>query len=110
LLDEADLVIAMAREHVREAHAVQRDAFPRTFTLKELVRRGAAAGPVGRDLGGWLGAIDEERDPAELLGRDESDDIADPMGRPRRRFRSCADEIEANIIALADLLWPRGAP
>jgi protein-tyrosine-phosphatase len=110
LLDGSNLIIGMARRHVREAHTVQRGVLPRTYTLKELVRRGAEFGSAGRDLEGWLGPIDQERDPADLLGDDEIDDVADPMGRPLRVFRSCANEIEANIIALADLLWPRDGP
>lgn len=110
LLDRSNLIIGMARRHVREAHTVQRGVLPRTYTLKELVRRGAEFGSAGRDLEGWLGPIDQERDPADLLGDDEIDDVADPMGRPLRVFRSCANEIEANIIALADLLWPRDGP
>jgi protein-tyrosine-phosphatase len=110
LLDVADLVLGMAREHVREAFVTHRAASPRSFTLKELVRRGTAAGGPQGDLEDWLDALDAERDPTELLGSDRRDDIADPMGRSRRRFRACADEIEANIIALADLLWPGDAP
>ena len=35
----ADLVIGLARQHVREAVVTAPEAWPRTFTLKELVRR-----------------------------------------------------------------------
>jgi len=106
LLEAADLVLGMAREHVREAVVAYRPAAYRTFTLKELVRRGTAAGRPPGDLDAWLRALDEDRDPRGLLGSDAEDDVADPMGRSRRRFAACADEIEANIIRLADLLWP----
>jgi len=110
LLAEADLVLGMAREHVREAFVTERAAAHRSFTLKELVRRGTSAGGPEGDVADWLGALDAGRDPTELLGSDPRDDIADPMGLSRRRFRACADEIEANVIALADLLWPGAAP
>lgn len=105
LLNGADLVVGMTREHVRRTGVVDHSAFPRTFTLKELVRRGATVGPVERALTDWLNAIGGDRDSAELMGEAEIDDIADPMGRSLRRFRACADEIEDKTMALADLLW-----
>src|SRR4029077_847666 len=43
-LAEADLVVGMAREHVRHAAVLLPDAWPRTFTLRELVTRGRQAG------------------------------------------------------------------
>src|SRR5687768_8238326 len=49
LLRSADLILAMAREHVREAVVLDPSLWPRTFTLKELVRRGEAVGPRGQD-------------------------------------------------------------
>ncbi|MDQ2825788.1 MAG: hypothetical protein M3Y04_02285, partial [Actinomycetota bacterium] len=42
VLAAADLVVGMAREHVREAVVLDPGLWPRTFTLKELVRRGEA--------------------------------------------------------------------
>ncbi len=44
LLEGADVVIAMAREHVREVAVLDQDALRRTFTLKELVRAAEAQG------------------------------------------------------------------
>ena len=43
LLQSADLVIGMAREHVREVAVVEPAAVDRAFTLKELVRMAEAA-------------------------------------------------------------------
>jgi protein-tyrosine phosphatase len=110
LLADADLVVGMTREHVRQACTLDRNAFPRTFTLKELVRRGAAVGPAADGAGAWLDLVGQGRDPAGLLGQDPVDDIADPMGRSLRRFRSCADEIAAHTTTLADLVWPQTDP
>ena len=101
---EADLVVGMTREHVRDAFGLHREAFPRTFTLKELVRRGRAVGPASAGLEPWLDEIATTRDSADLLGDSRADDIADPMGRSLRVFRACADEIEDQIVALAGLL------
>ena len=47
-----DLVIGMERKHVREAVVLRPEAWPRSFTLRELVRRGDADRPAAplRDL------------------------------------------------------------
>lgn len=110
LVATADLVIGMTREHVRRTFAIDPHSFPRTFTLKELVRRGSEAGPVADGLDDWLERLDEGRERVGLVGQDPHDDVADPIGRPLRRFRACAGEIEAHTITLADLVWPRVEP
>ena len=53
----ADLVLGMSREHVRHAVVTAPDAWPRAFTLKEMVRRGEETGPrmPGEPLGGLAG-------------------------------------------------------
>ncbi len=43
--DGADLVLVMTREHVRDVVVLDRDAWSRTFTLKELVRRAQGVEP-----------------------------------------------------------------
>src|SRR5688500_4239423 len=45
MLATADLLLGMARMHVREAVVMLPSIWPRAFTLKELVRRGADVGP-----------------------------------------------------------------
>ena len=54
-LGAASLVLAMAREHVRHAVVTEPAAWPRAFTLKEIVRRGQQAGPraSGESLADW---------------------------------------------------------
>ena len=54
LIEGADLVLPLAREHLREIVVTSPEAFPRTFTPKELVRR-AAAWLIARQRadGGW---------------------------------------------------------
>ena len=104
----ADLVLGMAREHVREAVLIQPDLFPRAFTLRELVRRGRAVGPRGPDeaLPVWLDRAADGRRPADLLGSSPDDDIADPIGAPMAVFRRVATEITELTRAVADLGWP----
>src|SRR5207244_3940599 len=89
MVDDADLVIAMARVHVRESAVLEPSAFRKTFTLRELVRRGEAYGPA-TDLDGWLDAIGAGRRPSELLGDDPADDIADPIGMPDEAYEETA--------------------
>src|SRR5688572_16289124 len=59
LLAGADLVLTMERAHVREAVATNPAAWPKTFTLKELVRRATAVGPrhPEQPLDDWLASL-----------------------------------------------------
>lgn len=114
LLTGADLVLGMAREHVREAVVLTPTVRDRAFTLKELVRRGGAIGPRadGESLDAWLGRAGEGRTLQDLLGASDDDDVADPIGRRLPAFRDALDEILALSEALAGLVAPRtvGAP
>jgi len=104
----ADLVLGMAREHVREIVVRAPEAWPRTFTLKELVRRGKAVGPRVNDeqLESWLTRVSLHRTRQGLLGSSELDDVADPLGGLPSAFGQTADEICALCISLGELLWP----
>jgi len=118
MVAQADLVIGMAREHVREAVALRPEAFPRTFTLRELVRRAGAVGPrrpvPGADPGAdalepldaWLARVSAGRRPTDLLGEHPGDDVADPMGMSRRAYERCATDIEDLVEGLVDLAFP----
>ena len=70
-LAAADLVLGLSREHVRHCAVLRPDAWPRTFTLRELVRRGAQAKPAmaGRADGRLAGARRRWPGPRDLLGR-----------------------------------------
>jgi protein-tyrosine phosphatase len=103
----ADLVLGMAREHVREAVVLVPEAFPRTFALKELVRRGAEKGPrsPGEPLGAWLDRVHDGRTTAGLLGGSGDDDVADPYGRARSVYARTAEELEELLDRLVHLAW-----
>lgn len=103
----ADLVIAMARRHVRESVTVHPDAWARTFTLKELVRRGEAWGPrrPGQSLSGWLAEVHEGRRTSALLGDDPLDDVEDPIGAADHVYESTAVELDDLIGRLVDLAF-----
>ena len=109
LLAGADLVVAMAREHVRDAVLMLPEVRLRTFALKDLVRRAEAGGPrsAGQPLGDWLAVVGRDRTTADLLGASEADDVADPIGRSASRYRACAAELDRLLGRLAELAFPR---
>ena len=110
----ADLVVGLAREHAREAVLASPSAWPKVFTLKELVRRAERAGRRASDepLEAWLAKLHAERTYDDLMGDSPADDVADPVGQGRRAYERTADELDSLIGRLADLAWPssRGAP
>lgn len=106
-LGGADLVLSMAREHVRHAVVTEPAAWPRTFTLRELLRRGQHAGPrlPGEPLASWLARIQNGRDRVALLGDSPGDDVADPMGGPADAYVTTATLLDELVGALVDLCW-----
>jgi protein-tyrosine phosphatase len=103
----ADLVLAMARTHVREAVALAGPAvLGKAFTLKEIVRRGEERGgrAPGEALDAWLARLAAGRRPTELLGDSDVDDVADPIGGPRRSYERTADELDDLTARFARLL------
>jgi protein-tyrosine phosphatase len=107
LLRSCDLVLAMAREHVREAVVLDPALWPRTFTLKELVRRGETIGPRRHDeaVGDWLARAAQGRRIAELAGSSPADDVADPYGGPRSAYERMAVELDDLVDRLVTLLF-----
>jgi protein-tyrosine phosphatase len=106
MLLETDLVIGMAKEHVREAVLLEPDVWPRAFTIKELVRRGEEAGGRAPDqpLGEWLSKVHAGRTRADMLGASDVDDVADPIGRRRTFYEQTADQLEDLTARLARLI------
>jgi protein-tyrosine-phosphatase len=106
LLAGADLIIGMARTHVREAVTLFPDAWGRSFTLKEIVRRGEERGgrAPGEALAEWVARLHAGRRLPDLLGDTEVDDVADPIGGPRRGYERTADELDDLTARLARLL------
>jgi protein-tyrosine phosphatase len=102
----ASLVIGMTRHHVREAVVTYGSDIERTFTLKELVRRGEEVGPRHPDetLVAWLARVGSGRRTVDLMGDDEGDDIADPVGRPRSVYEDTARALETLLRQLVALL------
>jgi protein-tyrosine-phosphatase len=106
-LGRADLVIAMARMHVRHAVVVRPEVWPHVFTLKELVRRGEAIGsrPAGEPLSGWLGRLHGARDRRALLGQCPDDDVSDPIGGPPQDYHDTAALLDTLMGHLVEVCW-----
>jgi protein-tyrosine phosphatase len=104
---EAQLVIALSRDHLREVILLDPRTLQRAFTLKELVRRAAAAGTRPRpvELADWLAILASDRDPRHLLGGSRDDDIADPIGKPRSAIRRTAADIDELVGRAVESLW-----
>jgi protein-tyrosine phosphatase len=110
MLERADLVIGMAREHVREAAVLHGDALRKTFTLKELARGAQAIGPRSADepLADWLVQIARSRSRTALVGvgYDEELDVEDPVGRGRPDYEVAADLLDALLGTVVALAFP----
>ena len=101
----SDLILGMAREHVRDAVLLRPEVRGRAFCLKDLVRRGEAFGrrPADQPLDEWLGLVGAERTTNDLLGASPADDVADPIGQSISRYRACADELDDLLDRLTAL-------
>jgi len=106
LVADADVVLGMARRHVREATVLDTSAFRKTFTVRDLVRRGEQHPSTGGDLVAWLDVIGRGRRPTDVLGDDADEDVADPIGKPDAAYERTAVELEALVDRLAVLLEP----
>jgi protein-tyrosine phosphatase len=106
LVGPADLILAMAREHMPDIVAADPAAWGRAFTLKELVRRGERLGPRRADqtLADYLAELHAGRRPADLMGSSPEDDVPDPMGASRSVYERTAAEIDDLTTRLARLL------
>jgi protein-tyrosine phosphatase len=106
---DADLVVAMERRHVQELVVLAPGTFGRTFTLRELARRGDAVGArrPGESTAAWLARVAKGRRPADMLGASAIDDIADPTGSRASDHLSTAEEIDKLAAHALELLFPR---
>lgn len=104
------LVLAMDRGHLRDVVIADPEAFARTFTLKELARRGASVGPrrADEEIAAWLARVHHGRSSGDLLGASPDDDIGDPTNDSMLDHDSTAREIDALLERIVELAWPDG--
>jgi protein-tyrosine phosphatase len=109
LVRSATLVVGMERRHVRDAVVLAPEAWPRTFTLKELLRRGASIGPrTTEPFDGWLARVHLGRSSQDSFGPGD-DDVDDPYGRSDDAFRLTAAELDDLLADFVDLAWTHAA-
>ncbi len=105
----ADLVVGLERRHVQELVVLQPGTFGRTFTLRELVRRGRDVGPRSADepVAAWLARVHAGRRPTDMLGASPEDDVADPTGSRAADHLTTAEDIDRMAVEVLELLYPR---
>lgn len=95
LVPAPDLIITMSRQHIRSLAGVAQELIPRTFTLKEFVRRAGAAphrGP-GETLGAYAERLSRGRQLRSLATGGE-EDVEDPIGKRLPAYERCARELQ----------------
>lgn len=99
LLEHADLVLGMTRNHVRDVAVMSPAVWPRVFTMREFARRSARLGSKPSDVSvpEWCDVIHEGRTAAELLASNLGDDIFDPMGGTFDDFLELGTTLEVTI-------------
>jgi len=109
---DADLILGMSREHVRDVVGMTPTAWPKTFTLKDFVRRADKVGPprLHQRVADWLGSVGEGRDPRDLLGADPEDEVPDPYGQRIKVWEQVVDELDDLISKVPRLLGLTNLP
>jgi protein-tyrosine-phosphatase len=110
LVDAADLILGMTRDHAWRATTLGADAGDRTFLVGELVRLGALAGAraEGESVRAWTQRVARHR-PEGPIGR-MADEVADPVGEPLSVYRATAARLDRDLRLVADLLAPDPTP
>ena len=95
-LEEADLIITMAQQHLVEVVTMNRAALERSFTFVDLIRRARQVGRPTADesLSQWAQRLSAGRTPGSILSLAPSDDIVDPMGGSLNRYKKVAKVLD----------------
>jgi protein-tyrosine phosphatase len=105
MIDEADLVVCMAREHLDAVRTIRPEAAPRAFVLKELVRLLDGSSPERGDPAARIAAAAALRDRGDAPRHAE--DVADPLGQPLEAYRGIAWELDTLADRLVTDLFGR---
>jgi len=98
LVDWADLIIGMSREHARDTVRAFPEAQARTYTMKGLLELLPSL-PPHDDTVAWLEAANSRREAADALAEQ---DIEDPIGERASAYRRVATEIQELVTRFAD--------
>jgi low molecular weight protein-tyrosine phosphatase len=107
-VEGADVVLTMEHYQVAEVVLIAPDAWERTFTLREVVRRGQRVGRRApeEEVADWFRSLSAGRTRMELVGAWDLD-VADPAGQGSLAIERTADEVQGLVEGLADLVWPK---
>lgn len=107
----ADLVVAMARQHLVDVVTTHPPAWERSFTLVDLVDRLGRAGGIGpgESLPQWARRMSAGRTRTSVLTASGDEDIPDPIGGELRDYEQVRDLLERLVGRLAGAICP-GAP
>lgn len=101
-LRRADLVLTMELAQLREAVSLDARCWPRTFTLRDLVRRAGSATAAAD--GDRVAGVHAGRRAGDLLRAGPVDDVPDPVGGPPAAFAAMASEFDRSAPVVAELL------
>lgn len=102
----SDLILGMTREHVRDIVDQAPDAWVKTFTLKDFIRRADPVGPPRRHqrLDDWLAQVGEGREGRHVLGSHPDDEIDDPYGQRAKAWEKVIEELDDLVSTLPRIL------
>ncbi len=108
VVGDAELVVAMTRDHVLRVAEIEPAAVTRTFTLLELAELLDRAGPrrPGTTLADHVATLDPGRDARRVVVSGTSHDVPDPHGRGAAAFRATLARIRPPLHVLSRSLWP----
>jgi UDP-perosamine 4-acetyltransferase len=100
----ADLVLVMTRAQADQVLEMAPEAANRVVTLRAAAWKARALAGRATMFATWASSLSADVPQAERASS-ASYDIADPIGRPLRRYREMADEVQASVTALVRH-WP----
>lgn len=101
MVEAADVVVGMAREHVREVSVLAPGAFAKTFTMREFVRRITDLPSMTAASDDPVVSVGAGRTTAAFLSAGPTDDVADPYGGPRSGYDTMVADIEGLVGPMA---------
>ena len=105
MIDRADLVLGMTRDHVRAILLHRPDAKDRTFVVGELARLGRTVGAreLHEPVRQWAARAAASRPHTHVVGR-AADEVADPIGAPIEVYRETAAALDHAMAAIGAML------
>lgn len=106
--ENPDLILTMAREHLRSLSRIDAELLHRAFTLKEFVTLGDVEGQrrPNEPMGEYVTRLGRNRGAGSVFAPGSELDVEDPIGRRRTAFARCAEELQDLVARTSDLLYP----